>query len=350
MNFLKGHWYGGGKISRKLNVVFVFTLCLAFLSFSGIHATDVNQTSLENANNSSDGTIQNQTGTTNTTTNQTVSNNSNSTVKTNTSSSSTNKTIYYNVTVKVPYKYWYKAKVKVAHTKYVKSKYRVAYKSYYKTYYKYYGKWYTKYKYTWKYKYSYKWVKKTYYTYKYKWTYKIKYKTVIKQTTTKPTTLATTTSTATKTTVSTSPYLSSSKNCQVTSTTIKSMAKSITKGATTYTSKATKIFNWVRDHLAYSFYYNTKYGAVKTLQYRKGNCVDHAHLVNALMRAVGIQSRYVHVKGKFSSGNTYGHVYSEVYLNGKWVKADATSSRNTLGVIKNWSLIQLKGRYASLPF
>ncbi|PKL66192.1 MAG: transglutaminase family protein, partial [Methanobacteriales archaeon HGW-Methanobacteriales-1] len=54
------------------------------------------------------------------------------------------------------------------------------------------------------------------------------------------------------------------------------MAKSITSGATSYTSKATKIFNWVRDHLAYSFYYNTKYGAVKTLSYRKGNCVDHA--------------------------------------------------------------------------
>ena len=114
--------------------------------------------------------------------------------------------------------------------------------------------------------------------------------------------------------------------------------------------KATKIFNWVRDHLAYSFYYNTKYGAVKTLQYRKGNCVDHAHLINALMRAVGIQSRYVHVNAKFTSGSTYGHVYSEVYLNGKWVKADATSSSNSLGVIRSWTLVKFKGTYASLPF
>jgi transglutaminase-like putative cysteine protease len=251
----------------------------------------------------------------------------------------------YSVTVKVPYKYWYKAKVKVAHTKYVKQKYRKAYKSYYKTYYKYYGKWYTKYKYTWKYKYSYRWVKKTYYTYKYKWTYKIKYKTVTKLTTTKPTSTAA----ATTTTVSKNPYLISSKNCQVTASTIKSMAKSITKGATSYKSKATKIFNWVRDHLAYSFYYNTKYGAVKTLSYRKGNCVDHAHLMNALMRTVGIKSRYVHVKARFSSGS-YGHVYSEVYVNGKWLKADATSSRNSLGVVRSWSLVKYKARYTSLPF
>ncbi|PKL67032.1 MAG: pseudomurein-binding protein, partial [Methanobacteriales archaeon HGW-Methanobacteriales-1] len=97
-------------------------------------------------------------------------------------------------------------------------------------------------------------------------------------------------------------------------------------------------------------YYNTKYGAVKTLSYRKGNCVDHAHLMNALMRAVGIQSRYVHVSGKFTSGSTYGHVYSEVYVNGKWVKADASSSKNSLGVINSWTLVKYKGTYASLPF
>jgi transglutaminase-like putative cysteine protease len=303
----------------------------------------VNQTSLENANNTSGGTIQNPTNTTNPTTSKTASTSSDSAI--NSSSSVKNNTTYYNVTVKVPYKYWYKAKVKVAHTKYVKQKVKVKYRSYIKTKYKYHGKWYTKYKYTWKYKYVYKTVKKTYYTYTYKWTYQIRYKTEIQQTTTKPTT-----ATSSSPSTSSDPYLISSKNCQVSDSTIQSMAKKITSGATTYTAKATKIFNWVRDNLAYSFYYNTKYGAVKTLQYKKGNCVDHAHLINALMRAVGIKSRYVHVNAKFTSGNTYGHVFSEVYLNGKWVKADATSSSNSLGVIKSWTLVKFKGYYSSLPF
>ncbi|MDO9626606.1 MAG: transglutaminase-like domain-containing protein [Methanobacteriaceae archaeon] len=313
----------------------------------------MNQTSLENANKTSDGTLQNITNNTVPATNQTVSTSAStinsstndSTVKTSTSSGVANNTTYYNVTVKVPYKYWYKAKVKVAHTKYVNQKVKVKYKRYYKVKYKYHGKWYTKNKYTWKYKYVYKKVKKTYYTYTYKWTYQIRYKTVTKLTTTKPVATA-----AATTTFSKNPYLISSKNCQVTASTIKSVAKTITSGATSYSSKATKIFNWVRDHLAYSFYYNSKYGAVKTLQYRKGNCVDHAHLINALMRAVGIQSRYVHASARFSSGSTYGHVFSEVYVNGKWLKADATSSRNSLGVVRSWSLVKFKARYASLPF
>ncbi|MDO9626521.1 MAG: transglutaminase-like domain-containing protein [Methanobacteriaceae archaeon] len=301
----------------------------------------MNQTSLENANSTSGGTIQNPTNTTNQTTSKTLSTSSDSVID-NSSSSVKNNTTYYNVTVKVPYQYWYKAKVKVAHSKYVNQKVKVKYKSYYKVKYKYHGKWYIKNKYTWKYKYVYKTVQKTYYTYTYKWTYQIRYKTETKLTTTKPT--------SSSQSISSDPYLSSSKNCQVTDSTIQSMAKKITSGATTYTAKATKIFNWVRDNLAYSFYYNTKYGAVKTLQYKKGNCVDHSHLMNALMRAVGIKTQYVHVNAKFTSGSTYGHVFSEAYVNGKWVKADATSSKNSFGVIKSWTLSKFKGYYSSLPF
>lgn len=136
----------------------------------------------------------------------------------------------------------------------------------------------------------------------------------------------------------------------MTASTIKAKAKALTKGLTSTSAKATKIFNWVRDNLKYSFYYNTKYGAVNTLKYMKGNCVDHSHLLVALMRAAGIKARYMHVKAKFSSGNVYGHVIAEVYVGGKWLKADATSSRNTLGKIKSWTLVQYKGRYTSLPF
>ncbi len=147
-------------------------------------------------------------------------------------------------------------------------------------------------------------------------------------------------------------YLKSTTNCQVTNSQIQSLAKSITSGKTSTYDKAVAIFNWVRDNIGYSFYYNTIYGAVGTLNKKTGNCVDTAHLLIALERAAGIPARYEHVKAKFTSGNWYGHVIAQVYVNGKWYNADATSSKNTFGVIKNWNTgtATYKGTYATLPF
>ncbi|WP_424354866.1 Ig-like domain-containing protein [Methanobacterium sp. MBAC-LM] len=147
-------------------------------------------------------------------------------------------------------------------------------------------------------------------------------------------------------------YLQSTTNCQVTSSSIKSLAASITSGKTSVYDKAVAIFNWVRDKLGYSFYYNTKYGAVGTLNAMTGNCVDTAHLLIALERAAGIPARYEHVYAQFSSGNWYGHVIAQVWVNGKWYNADATSYSNSFGIIKNWntSTATYKGTYATLPF
>ena len=133
---------------------------------------------------------------------------------------------------------------------------------------------------------------------------------------------------------------------------VAALAKSLTAGSTSNPNKATKIFNWVRDNINYAFYYNTKYGAAGTLQHRQGNCVDTSHLLIALSRAAGITSRYVHGTCQFSSGTWYGHVWAQLYVNGKWVTADATSSRNSLGVIKNWNTgtYKLVGVYNTLPF
>ncbi len=145
-------------------------------------------------------------------------------------------------------------------------------------------------------------------------------------------------------------YLKVTKNCQASNPKIKALATKITKGKKTRLGKAVAIFNWVRDHIGYSFYYNTKRGALGTLKAKKGNCVDTAHLLVALERAVGIPARYIHGKAKFRSGKWYGHVWAGIHVNGKWYKADATSSRNSFGVIKNWTRATIKGKYASLPF
>jgi transglutaminase-like putative cysteine protease len=134
-----------------------------------------------------------------------------------------------------------------------------------------------------------------------------------------------------------SAYLAASKNCEVNDAQIKKLVSKLTKNCKTEKEKATKIFNYIRDTLSYSFYYNTKYGAAGTLKAKSGNCVDHAHLTVAMFRAAGLATRYVHAKCTFNSGHTYGHVWGQVLIGNTWTVADATSSRNSLGHVANWN-------------
>lgn len=135
--------------------------------------------------------------------------------------------------------------------------------------------------------------------------------------------------------------------------TVNSLASSLKIGTSSRYQQAVNIVNWVRDNIVYSFYYNTKYGASGTLQRLKGNCVDTAHLVVALARVSGFSARYKHGRCHFiESGHWYGHVWANIYVNGRWYSADATGYKNTLGVIKNWdtSTFTLHGTYNTLPF
>ena len=132
-------------------------------------------------------------------------------------------------------------------------------------------------------------------------------------------------------------YLAASKNCEVNDAKIKKLVSKLTKNCKSEKEKASKILNYVRDTLSYSFYYNTKYGAAGTLKAKSGNCVDHAHLLVAMYRAAGLATRYVHAKCTFTSGHTYGHVFAQVLIGNTWTVADATSSRNSLGKIGNWN-------------
>ena len=147
-------------------------------------------------------------------------------------------------------------------------------------------------------------------------------------------------------------YLAATTNCQSDNAAIIALANSITAGASTPSQKALLIFNWVRDNINYEFYYNTLKGATGTLNSGGGNCVDTAHLLIALERAAGIPARYVHGNCQFTSGSWYGHVWAIIYVDGQWLVADATSSRNQLGVINSWNTATytFKGYYTSLPF
>lgn len=138
----------------------------------------------------------------------------------------------------------------------------------------------------------------------------------------------------------------------VTNETIISLANSLVKGKNSVYDKAVAIYNWVRDYISYSFYYNTKKGAVGTLQTRSANCCDQSQLMAAMYKAVNITYRFYHVSAKFTSGSTYGHVFLKVYTGNKWYYADPTSNANSFGKITNWytSSAKTKGIYTVLPF
>ena len=148
-------------------------------------------------------------------------------------------------------------------------------------------------------------------------------------------------------------YLSSSTNCQVKNANIKKLAESLTKNCKNNLQKAKKIFNWVRDNIAYEKYPNPRKGAAKLLVSKKGNCVDQAHLTVALARSAGIPARYVNANNcKFSTGYTSGHVWAEFLIEDTWVAGDTTSCRNSFGVVKNWNIknYKLLGKYSSISF
>ncbi|WP_297826335.1 transglutaminase domain-containing protein [uncultured Methanobrevibacter sp.] len=147
-------------------------------------------------------------------------------------------------------------------------------------------------------------------------------------------------------------YLAATTNCQVNNAKVQALVKELTAGLTSDKAKAKAIFNYVRDTVSYSFYYDTRYGAVGTLNAKTGNCVDHAHAVIALYRAADLPARYVHGTCTFSSGGTYGHVWAQVLIGDTWTVSDATSSRNSLGYVANWNTnsYSLHGYYAGIEF
>ncbi|MPL62989.1 hypothetical protein SDC9_08609 [bioreactor metagenome] len=149
-------------------------------------------------------------------------------------------------------------------------------------------------------------------------------------------------------------YLVATTNCQVNNAAIKSLATSLTKNCKTELEKATAIFNYVRDNIKYSFYYDTKYSATGTLEKKLGNCVDKTHLLIALSRSAGLAARYVHADCTFTVSGRIGHVFAQIKVGDTWVVADTTSSQNSLGTVKNWNIntytLKGQGKSASINF
>ncbi len=145
-------------------------------------------------------------------------------------------------------------------------------------------------------------------------------------------------------------YVKATKNCQVDNKKIVSLVSSLTSGVKSAYTASVKMYNYVRDKVSYSSYYNTRYGAVNTLSRKYGNCVDQSHLLVAMLRTANIPARYCHATCSFRSGLVTGHVWAEAYVNGKWYSCDTTSRSNSFNHIVNWKKSTKVYRYTSLSF
>ena len=101
---------------------------------------------------------------------------------------------------------------------------------------------------------------------------------------------------------------------------ITTLAKKITENHTTPLDKLRELVNWMDKNIEKRPVLSIP-DALSTLENRMGDCNEHAVLLAALARAVGIPCRIeaglVYLKGRF-----YYHAWNLVYL-GRWITADA---------------------------
>ncbi len=146
-----------------------------------------------------------------------------------------------------------------------------------------------------------------------------------------------------------SDFLRKTTNCAVGDPVVKAAMDAALKGvADTPRAKAEALFNYSRDEWEWEDYMNTKKGSVKTIEAKGGNCCDLSHALVAMCRTAGLPARYMHGQCQYSS--VIGHVFVEIWVDGKWYICDPSNNSNTFGK-HNWShMVTFNGRYKTLPF
>lgn len=110
---------------------------------------------------------------------------------------------------------------------------------------------------------------------------------------------------------------------------IKQLAKEITAGKNTDRDKAKAIYEYVAKTVAYDVEklendnFSWDDSALKTMESKTGVCQDYSYLTVALLRASGIEARFIEgtAKGGLWPSN---HAWVEAKLGGEWVTMDPT--------------------------
>ncbi len=135
-------------------------------------------------------------------------------------------------------------------------------------------------------------------------------------------------------------FLEATKYCDVNNPLIQDAAIHITAKFNNNREKSVALFNYVRDNILYKFdHWNVK--ASQTLKKGYGMCTNKNNLFIAMLRAIGIPAGYgiLDVKAREYFGpimlsffkdkiaEKSVHIYSQVYLNDKWIKCDSSTDK-----------------------
>lgn len=85
------------------------------------------------------------------------------------------------------------------------------------------------------------------------------------------------------------------------------------------------VYNVFVKFFYYDFYYEDKQTQSETLNRKKGNCVDLNQIMYHTLKEMGYTVRIVRGLIQCSDGQ-YGHVWTQIKLNGKWVNIDASAA------------------------
>lgn len=114
---------------------------------------------------------------------------------------------------------------------------------------------------------------------------------------------------------------------------IKKLAQKITKGKPSDYEKAKAIYAYVAKNLTYDVdkfnhhQFSWDDNALKALQLKSGVCQDYTYVAIALLRATGIEARFIE---GYAGGGVYGslagslHSWVEAKVDGKWIIMDPT--------------------------
>lgn len=142
------------------------------------------------------------------------------------------------------------------------------------------------------------------------------------------------------------------KGCSLSDPAVITARDKAIQGKESTMDKAVAIFDFTRDEWEWEDYNNTNKGAVKVIECKTGNCCDLTHGLVAIARAAGIPARYVHgPRTYYPSGNTWGHVWGELYVDGEWYICDPSNNSCKFGK-PNWIIekTELNGKYKDLLF
>lgn len=136
-------------------------------------------------------------------------------------------------------------------------------------------------------------------------------------------------------------HLRPSRYCDCDDAAVRQVAADVTAGASSQRDAALRLFEFVRDEVAY-FFGPWAVQASRTLAAREGTCTNKANLLVALLRATEIPAAYgvlrVDAQRYFGAlapvpfarqaKRHSTHVFAAAHLEGRWVRCDPTTDRD----------------------